>query len=247
MQICIQQLKGINHIPQNIFGYQISSLQLFLTQIKEEISIFHSSEMSAINNDDGKPVKPALIGACFEWRGSESDSWDPRPSNYEAMLHAFLTNRSNSARTVQLVLSRCTLLNRLYGEWKRDCLPVTFVFKKTCNRNKFVWVSRWISGFYIIKSCKECHWTPFYPPNTLRGREYHFQVVRMFLREISHKQCAETSVHRETQHAVTRMTIVNFLVNVLQHTFNKQFKKHHFPDESNSNWKLILFTWDIDN
>ena len=57
-----------------------------------------------------------------------------------------------------------------------------FRFQKTCNRNKSVWVSRWMSGFYITKSCKECHWTPFDPPNTLKGREYHFPVVRMFLR-----------------------------------------------------------------
>ena len=58
-----------------------------------------------------------------------------------------------------------------------------FRFQNTCNRNKFVWVSGWISGIYITKSCKECHWTPFYPLNTLRGREYHFPVVRMFLHE----------------------------------------------------------------
>ena len=96
-------------------------------------------------------------------------------------------------------------------------------FSNTCNRNKFVRISRWISGFYITKSCKERHWTPFCPPNTSRGREYHFPVVRMFLREFSHKQCAETSVHKTTHPAVTKMTIVNFLVNVLQHNFNKQF------------------------
>ena len=32
-----------------------------------------------------------------------------------------------------------------------------FHFQNTCNTNKFVWVSRWISGFYITKSCKECN------------------------------------------------------------------------------------------
>ena len=64
---------------------------------------------------------------------------------------------------------------------------------------------------------------PFYPPNTLRGREYHFPVVRLFLREFSHKQCAETSVQRTTRLAVTKMTIVSFLVNVSLHNFNKQF------------------------
>ena len=64
---------------------------------------------------------------------------------------------------------------------------------------------------------------PFYLSNTLRGREYHFPVVRMFLREFSQKQCAETSVHRGTHPAVTQMTIVNFLVHVVQHNFNKQF------------------------
>ena len=98
-----------------------------------------------------------------------------------------------------------------------------FRFQSTCNRNKFVWVSRWLSGFYITKSPKERHWTPFYPPNTLREREYNFPVVRMFLREFSHKQWAETSVHRATHIAVTKMTIVNCLDNVLQHNFNKQF------------------------
>ena len=116
-----------------------------------------------------------------------------------------------------------TLLNRLYGVWQCDLFTWYFRFQNSCNRNKFVRISRWISGFYITKSCKERHWTPFYPPNTLRGREYHFPVVRMFLREFSHKQCAETSVHKTTHPAVTKMTIVNFLVNVLQHNFNKQF------------------------
>ena len=56
-----------------------------------------------------------------------------------------------------------------------------------------------------------------------RVREYQFPVVRVFLREFSHKQCAETFVHRATHPAVTKMTIVIFLVNVLQHNFNKQF------------------------
>ena len=116
-----------------------------------------------------------------------------------------------------------TLLNRLYGVWQRDLFTWYFRFQSTCNRNKFVWFSRWISGFCITKSRKECHWTAFYPPNTLREREYNLRVVRMFLHEFSHKQCAETSVHRATHHAVTKMTIVNFLVNVLQHNFNKQF------------------------
>ena len=116
-----------------------------------------------------------------------------------------------------------TLLNRLYGVWQRDLFTWYFRFQSTYNRNKFVWFSRWISGFCITKSRKECHWTAFYPPNTLKEREYNFPVVRMFLREFSHKQCAETSVHRATHHAVTKMTIVNFLVKVLQHNLNKQF------------------------
>ena len=116
-----------------------------------------------------------------------------------------------------------TLLNRLYGVWQRDLFTWYFRFQSTYNRNKFVWFSRWISGFCITKSHKECHWIAFYLPNTLREREYNFPVVRMFLREFSHKQCAETSVHRATYHAVTKMTIVNFLVNVLQHNFNKLF------------------------
>ena len=98
-----------------------------------------------------------------------------------------------------------------------------FRFQNIWIRNKFVWVSRWISGFYITKSCKECHWTPFYPPNTLMGREYHFQVVRMFLRSFSHKQYAESSIHRAIHPAVTKMITVSFAVNVLQHNLNKQF------------------------
>ena len=122
-----------------------------------------------------------------------------------------------------LHMSVFTLLNRLYGVWQCDLFTWYFRFQNTCNRNKFVWISRWTLGFYVTKSCKERHWTPFYPPNTLRGREYHFPVVRMFLREVSHKQCAETSEHKTTHPAVTKMTIVNFLVNVLQHNFNKQF------------------------
>ena len=69
---------------------------------------------------------------------------------------------------------------------------------------------------------------PIYPPNTLRGREYHFQVVRLFLCEFSHKPCAETSVQRTTHLAVTKMTIVSFLVNVLQHNFNKHFLESPF-------------------
>ena len=69
-----------------------------------------------------------------------------------------------------------TLLNRLYGVWQCELFNWYFRFQNTCNRNKFVWISCWIAGFYITKSCKERHWTPFYPPNTLRGREYHFPV-----------------------------------------------------------------------
>ena len=121
------------------------------------------------------------------------------------------------------VIALDTLLNRLYGVWQCDLFTWYFRFQNTCNRNKFVRISRWISGFYITIRCKERQWTPFYPPNTLRGREYHFPVVRMFLREFSNKQCAETSVHKTTHPSVTKMTIVNFLVNVLQHNFNKQF------------------------
>ena len=137
--------------------------------------------------------------------------------------------KESLTRSSTVILStNYTLLNRLYGEWQCDLFTWYFRFQNTCNRNKFVWISRWISGFYITKSCRECHWTPFYPRNTLRGREYHFPVVRMFLREFSHKQCAETSVHKTTHPAVTKMTIVNFLVNVLQHNFNKQFQKQHF-------------------
>ena len=134
-------------------------------------------------------------------------------------VESSLTDQKTQGSNVRMA----TLLNRLYGVWQCDLFSWYFRFQNTCSRNKFVRISRWISGFYIKKSCKERHWTPFYPPNTLRGREYHFPVVRMFLREFSHKQCAETSVHKTTHPAVRKMTIVNFLVNVLQHNFNKQF------------------------
>ena len=62
-----------------------------------------------------------------------------------------------------------------------------FRFQNKCNRNKFEGISQWISGFYIKLIYKECHWTPFYQPITLRGREYHFPVVRMFLCTFSPK------------------------------------------------------------
>ena len=68
----------------------------------------------------------------------------------------------------------CTLLNRLYGVWHLWLFTWYFRFQNKCNRNKFVAVSRWISGFYIKQIHKECHWTPFCPPITLRGREYYF-------------------------------------------------------------------------
>ena len=61
------------------------------------------------------------------------------------------------------------------------------------------------------------------PPSTRQSLYYNFPVVRMFLHAFSHKQCAETSVHGATHLAVTKMTIVNFFVNILQHNFNKQF------------------------
>ena len=98
-----------------------------------------------------------------------------------------------------------------------------FRFQNTCNRNNLYGFLVKFQDFIITKSCKECHWTPFYPPNTLRGRECHFSVVRMFLCEFYLKQRADTSKHRGTHPVVTKMTIVNFLVNVLQHNFNKQF------------------------
>ena len=79
-----------------------------------------------------------------------------------------------------------------------------FRFQNKCNRNKFEGISQWISGFYIKLIYKECHWTPFYQPITLRGREYHFPVVRMFLRAFSPKQWAETSVHKGKHPSVTK-------------------------------------------
>ena len=131
-----------------------------------------------------------------------------------------------------------TLLNRLYGVWHLWLFTWYFRFQNKCNRSKFVAVSRWISGFYIKQIYKECHWTPFYPPITLRGREYYFPVVRMFLHAFSPKQLAETSVHRATHPTVTKMTIVKLCFNVLLHIFAKQFENEYSLWESNSNCKI---------
>ena len=116
-----------------------------------------------------------------------------------------------------------TLLNRLYGVWQCDLFTCYFRFQNKCNRNKFEGISQWISGFYIKLIYKECHWTPFYQSITLRGREYHFPVVRMFLRAFSPKQWAETSVHKGKHPSVTKMTIVDLCFNVSLHIFAKQF------------------------
>ena len=62
-----------------------------------------------------------------------------------------------------------TLLNRLYGVWQHDCLPDTFVFKNTCNRKKFVRVSRWISGFDITKKLWGMSLNPLLPAKHSRG------------------------------------------------------------------------------
>ena len=129
-------------------------------------------------------------------------------------------------------------LNRLYGVWHLWLFTWYFRFQNKCNRNKFAAVSRWMSGFYIKQIYKECHWTPFYPPITLRGREYYFPVVRMFLRAFSPKQLAETSVHRATHPTVTKMTIVKLCFNVLLHIFTKQFENEYSLWESNSNCKI---------
>ena len=57
----------------------------------------------------------------------------------------------------------------------------------------------------------------------------------MFLHVFSSKQCAETSVYKEIQPTVTKMTIVKLCVHVLQHIFNKQLKNEHSLWESNCN------------
>ena len=114
-----------------------------------------------------------------------------------------------------------TLLNRLYGVWPCDLFTCYFRFQNKCNRNKFEGISQWISGFYIKLIYKECHWTPFYQSITLRGREYHFPVVRMFLRAFSPKQWAETSVHKGKHPSLTKMTIVDLCFNVSLHIFAK--------------------------
>ena len=44
------------------------------------------------------------------------------------------------------------------------------------------------------------------------------------LQEICQKQFAETPVHTATHTAVPKMNIVNYWVNVLQHTVYKQFR-----------------------
>ena len=122
-----------------------------------------------------------------------------------------------------------------------------FRFQNKCNRNKFVGISRWISGFYIKQIYNECHWTPFYPPITLRGREYHFPVVRMFLRAFSIKQWAETSVHKATHTAVTKMTIVKLWFKVLLHIFTKQFENNILYWKVIAIAKLISFAWEMYN
>ena len=126
-----------------------------------------------------------------------------------------------------------TLLNRLYGVWHSWLFTWYFRFQNKYNRNKFVAVSRWISGFHIKQIYKECHLTPIYPPITLRGREYYFPVVRMFLRAFSPKQLAETSVHRTTHPTVTKLCF-----NVLLHIFTKQFENEYSLWESKSNCKI---------
>ena len=102
------------------------------------------------------------------------------------------------------------------------CLPDTFVFKTLAIETNLYGILVEFQDFISQKVVKNV----IEPPSTrqtLQEDENHFPVVRMFLREFSLKQCAETSVHKTTHPAVTKMTIVNFLVNVLQHNFNKQF------------------------
>ena len=137
-----------------------------------------------------------------------------------------------------MCVTMTTLLNRLYGVWQCDLFTSYFRFQNKCNRNKFEGISQWISGFYIKLIYKECHWTPFYQSITLRGREYHFPVVRMFLRAFSPKQWAETSVHKGKHPSVTKMTIVDLSFNVSLHIFAKHFWNEYSLWESNNNCKL---------
>ena len=58
-----------------------------------------------------------------------------------------------------------------------------FRFQSTCNRNKFVGVYRWISGFYIKHICIKNVAEPLQPNNHFQWRRMLLlSCVRMFLR-----------------------------------------------------------------
>ena len=143
--------------------------------------------------------------------------------------------------------ANCTLLNRLYGVWHLWLFTWYFRFQNKCNRNKFAAVSRWMSGFYIKQIYKECHWTPFYPPITLRGREYYFPVVRMFLRAFSPKQLAETSVHRATHPPSQKWLLSNYALMYYYISLPNNLKMNILYGKVIAIAKLILFAWEMCN
>ena len=96
-----------------------------------------------------------------------------------------------------------TLLNRLYGVWQRDCLPDTFVFKTLAIETNLYGSLVEFQEFISQKAVKNVI-EPFLPAQ-------HFKRTRISLPSctdvsawISHKQWAETSVHRRTHLAVTK-------------------------------------------
>ena len=91
-----------------------------------------------------------------------------------------------------------------------------FRFQNTCNSNTFLWVSRWISVFYITQSSKECRWSPFYPPITKRTRISLPNCTDVLCEFLKKNSAQKKTVHRASHPTVTNMTVVNFWVNVLQ-------------------------------
>ena len=138
-----------------------------------------------------------------------------------------------------------TLLNRLYGVWQCDLFTCYFRFQNKCNRNKFEWISQWISGFYIKLIYKACHWTPFYQLITLRGREYHFPVVRMFLRAFSPKQWAETSVHKGKHPSVTKWLLSTYILMYHYISLPNNFRMNILYGKVIAIANLILFAWEM--
>ena len=81
---------------------------------------------------------------------------------YEIHETASETPKTGPQTCVILFLMMVTLLNRLYGVWHLWLFTWYFRFQNKCNRNKFVAVSRWMSGFYI----KQIYKNVTEPPST---------------------------------------------------------------------------------